>query len=99
MSTIWKELLGQLVRKGLVVTFGVLVSHTLISQDLAARITDTYTGDIVVFLLAVVPVAWGIGKLRFNRWYAHFALQAAPGTPAEDVKREVIKNISGVTSV
>ena len=99
MSTIWKELLGQLVRKALVMLFGVLVSHTVISQDLAARVTDTYTGDIVVFLLAAISVVWGIGKLRYNKLFARFALAAAPGTPAQEIKAAVLENNKGVTSI
>lgn len=99
MSTIWNEFLGQLVRKALVVLFGVLVSHAVISQDLAARFTNTYTGDIVVFLLVAIPIAWGYAKLRYNKLFARRALAAAPGTPAQEIKAAVLENNKGVTSI
>lgn len=97
--SIWKELLGQLVRKFLIFVFGMLVSHAILPKDLAEHVTDSATGIIVTFLLLVLPLGWSVLKVRFNVWYARFALKAAPGTPVQEIKRDVLANIKGVSPV
>lgn len=51
---IWKPFIGSLARVAIAWLFGILVSHSVISSDLAAKLTDSAVGYVVLFLLAVV---------------------------------------------
>ena len=96
---IWKQLLGQLVRFALMWLFGILVSHHVISADLAARLTDSAVGYVVLFILFVAPVVWGWMRLRFSYYFVRFAHRADPEVPLSKVKSEVLEKVKGTLPV
>ena len=94
---IWKEFLATLIRFFFVWAFGVLVSRNVISPDVAAQLTDSATGYAVLFLLLLAPLAWSYLKTRFNLKVVVEALNAAPGTPLEEVKKRVLSKHTDVS--
>lgn len=97
--SIWKQFIGLLVRLLFAWLFGVLVSKSIISRELADKLTESATGYAVLAIIALVPIVWGYLKLRFNKYLVLEARAASPLTPVSEIKAETLKRIQGGLSV
>lgn len=81
----WIKLLQGLIQFALVWIFGLLVSHSVIDQQLADNLLNSAGGYVLTAVLAVAPVLW----YAFNRWMGRLRLAAAKELPANSTDNEV----------
>ena len=82
-------MLGSLARIALAALFGVMVSSSIISKDLADKLTDSAVGYVVTLLLVAAPLLWSYLKNRYNINLFKYALYSPQGTTEQQVKDKV----------
>jgi hypothetical protein len=83
----WKQFIGSLARKVLVLIAGVLIAHLGLSETVVSYLTsDTTVAAVVGFVLLALGVLWTWAKTKFNINFINKAANAAPGTSIGVIK-------------
>lgn len=97
--SVWKQFLGSLVRYFVIWLLGVLVSHTVIDQGLADKLTDSAVSYIVLGLMLGCPILWSLFKVWLNNLWVRVARDAAPGTSLPVIRREVWEQVKSALTL